>query len=238
MNNQSPYARSNQPGASGPSPKASLAGLVAAAVAVAMVAVAVVVALVLTLGDDGSDDPKADETSQSTDSPTTDDPTTDDPTETPTPDANTIVGSGYAYQLPGGWSDVSDEVGNTGPNKAIDTVAAWGSQFQGSRANFIVNTTTAGASTTPEDLAKEWTASLVKELGTQPEDVAGITVDGQETVGVRFERKNENDVEIVQIAYLAINDGKAYTLGLSTTPAQEADTQDAFDEIVDSWAWN
>lgn len=232
MNNQPPYARPNQPGAPGAAGKASLAGLVAAVVAVALVCTSLVVALVLTLGDDGTDDAAAN-SSQSTESPTE-----DESSDTPTPDANAVVGAGYTYQLPGGWSDVTDDAGGLGADGAIDTVAAWGSRFQGARANFIVTTTTAGSATTPQELQKTWRASLRKELGVRPEVIPSITVDGQEAVGLRFERMNENDVLIVQIAYLAVNDGRAYTLGLSTTPDQESASQVAMDAVVDSWTWN
>lgn len=231
MNNQSPYARASQSGAPSPARKTSLVGLIAAVVAVALVCTSAVVALVLTLGDDGKD--AAATSSQSTESPTE-----DESSGTPTPDANAVVGAGYTYQLPGGWSDVTDDAGGLGTDGAIDTVAAWGSRFQGARANLIVTTTTAGSATTPQELEKTWRASLRKELGAKPEVIPGITVDGEEAVGLRFERMNENDVLIVQIAYLAVNDGRAYTLGLSTTPDQESASQDAMDAVVDSWAWN
>lgn len=235
MSNQSPQGPSSRNGAPQRPGRTPLVGLVAAAAAVALVCAAVVVALVLTLGgDDESDGPKDDTTTA--ESPTTDEPP--DETTTPTPDAHTVVGTGYSYRLPGGWSDVADDLDNVGPGAAVDTVSAWGAQFQNARANFIVTITPASSSETAAGMSKEWKASMRKEIGAKPEDIADVTINGQPAVGIRFERKNDSGVDIVQIAYLVVNDSKAYTLGMSTTPERESDIHDAFGEIVDSWAWD
>ncbi|QIX26025.1 hypothetical protein ncot_04960 [Nocardioides sp. JQ2195] len=222
--------RTDLRGAPGRPSRTPLVALVAAVVAVALVCVAVVVALVLTLGGDDSS-PVADDPSSSVEP-------SDGPSSPRTPDASTVAGVGYSYLLPGGWSDVSDDVEGVGSGDAIDSVSAWGSQFQGARANFIVNVTPAGPSETPEDLADGWKEAMRKELDAQPHDIAGLVIDGQESVGVRFARTNEHGVEIVQVAHLVVNDGKAYTLGMSTTPERESDTDEALAQIVDSWVWS
>lgn len=209
-----------------------LVGMVTAVVAVLMVVTAAVTAVVLTVR--GDDDNQAGTHSSSTTSSSGD--PTDESSAPPTPGKDDVVGKGYFYSLPGGWSDVSDDA--NGSAAAVDSVSAWGAQFQGSRANFIVSIIPAVASSkSVEDLEDTWKNSMRKSLKAKLKDIADITVDGEEAIGIRVERTNENGVDIIQIAYLAVHGDNAYTLGLSTTPDRETDTKAAMESIIDSWSW-
>ena len=55
-------------------------------------------------------------------------------------------------------------------------------------------------------------------------------------VGIRLQTTAQ-DVDVVQVAYLAINDDKIYSIALSTAADTEDVSTDTFQQLLDSWAW-
>lgn len=241
MSNQPPYGAPNQfgmPQGPGQQPKKSNAALIAAIVALVLVVAAVVIALVFTLNkDDDNDSSGSDDQSSKSESTDPESESTDPESESAdVPSDDQISGDGYSYTLSSGWSDRDADLGSA-PD-SVDTVAAWGTKLQGSRANLLVEVADPNGATSPEALKDTWIKNLSQSLDTKPKDTTGITLDGTDAIGVRIERKNENGVDIVQLAYLTVHDGKAYTVGLSTTPDSEGPAKDAFDEMIATWSWS
>lgn len=221
-----------QPGGTNPyeqPPKKSRGPLIAGLVALILVVVGgIIAAIILLSGDDDDSDSKGsdDETSQASESA--------EPSE-----GSTIEGNGYVYTLPERWIDATDEFAEVSPMPSIDTVSAWGETLDNSRANFIVETMVAGSSTTPEDLRESWEATVTNAVGgLTPLPAEELTVDGSEAIGMRFEHeKNSNGVELVQLAYLFVENETAYAVTLSMQSTEEETVTAAFDEIISSWSF-
>lgn len=217
--------------------------MVVAAVVALLVLVGGGAAAVVALSGDDDDDKKDDAKTSESASPTTDDPTedpseepTDEPTDEPTGDGDRVVSDGYSYEIPDEWIDATEELSAAGAPGSIDTVIAWGSQLQSSRANMIVETQAAGGATDPEEMRAQWEATMTQAAGGEaPEAAEGITVDGVDSIGVRFQRDNGAGIEIVQRAYLMISGDTAYAITLSYQPDDDGVVSDTFDEIIDSW---
>lgn len=218
---QTPYG---QPGPYGPPPPArkSPAVLIGVIVLVILLVAGGGLAALLLLSDSDKDDDennKADaRTSESTSAPAGD----------------LVQGNGYSYTLPDGWNDVTDQA--AGAPGAIDTVSAWGDKLEGGRANFIVESGSSGGEDEPEALRDQWVSNMTGSTGGQPQEIPGATIDGENSIGVQFERTNEKDVEIVQTAYLVVRDGKVYSIAISAKIGDD-DAEQAFEEILDSWTW-
>lgn len=159
-------------------------------------------------------------------------PTSALPTMPPDP----LVGSGYAFTLPGAWTDITEEILSGGESGATDKAIAWGQSFEGARANLIIETGFAGGETDPEVIRPTWEANMVGSTGATPVDNGDTTIDGEKAVSVRISRVNENGVAIEQFGYLTIHGGDLYSIILST---QEGDqkARDTYDDIVESWTW-
>ncbi|WP_193608333.1 PT domain-containing protein [Nocardioides lijunqiniae] len=241
---QQPYAAAPGYPASypaGPPPKKSRTGLLVAIGAVALAVVGGVLTVVLlTSGDDDKGDETAtDPTSEATTEPTdepTDEPTaepTEEPTEVP---AGAVEGTGYYFALPEGWTDITAEVLKTEGAAQTDLAVAWGKSFDGARANMIVETAFAGGETDPEVLRSTWQNNMAGATGATPEDNGTTVIDGEDAIGVRIARVNENDVAIEQFGYLTIHDGDLYSIILSTQ-AGDQKSQDFYEQILADWTW-
>ena len=224
-----------QPGPYGPPPTGgkSRGVLIGVVVLVVLLIAGGALAALLLLSD--SDDDKDDDKAGDKASESTSESVSVSPTESASePAGNLIQGNGYSYTLPDGWQDATDEA--QGAPGAIDTVSVWGEQLEGGRANVIVETGTAGGETDPQALREQWVSNMSGSTGEKPQEIPGTTIDGQDAIGVQFERTNENDVEIVQTAYLVVNDGKVFSIALSGKIGDD-DVEQAFEEILDSWTW-
>jgi hypothetical protein len=222
---QNPYAQSpyGQPGPYGPPPPArkSRTALIAGVVLVVLLIAGGGLAALLLLSDSdkGDDNGKADDRTS---------------TSTSAPSADQIHGNGYSYTLPDGWQDATDQA--QGAPGAIDTVSVWGEKLEGGRANFIVESGSSGGEDDPEAIRDQWVSNMTGSTGAEPHEIPGATIDGEETIGVQFERTNERDVEIVQTAYLAVHDGNVYSIAISAKIGDD-DAEQAFEDILDSWTW-
>jgi len=232
--------------AGGGEPPRKKTGLIIGAVVAALVLIGGGIAAAVALTGDDDDDKSAKEETSETVDPTDDatesesespseDPSDDESESPDLPDGDGVSGQGYTYELPEGWIDASDDPSAAG-TPTIDTVIAWGNQLQGSRANMIVETQAAGTATGPEDLKDTWVQTMTRATGgATPEDIDSITVDGQESIGVRFERDNGSGLEIVQIAHLMVNGDTAYAVTLSFQPQDESRVTEIFDDVIASW---
>ena len=73
--------------------------------------------------------------------------------------------------------------------------------------------------------------------GSSPLDYDGITIDGEEAIGAKFERENTAGTPIVQIAYLTVHDGTAYSVILSTQQDKADEALETYDDLLGSWTW-
>lgn len=235
-----PYGSQPFTGQGGEPPKKSRTGLFAIIGVVLLLIIGGAVALVLTLGGDDKDDDKSkdDESSQTTEEPSED--PTDDPSEEPSEDptdggSGEVSGTGYSYDVPSGWTDVTDEMSSQDPR--IDSGITAGSSFQGADANILVEAGSSGGESDPEAARSTLKNNISSSVGATPTDIDNSEIGGAEAIGVRVERTNENGVDIVQIAYLAIQNGNVATVTISSLVEKEKDALAAFEEMSGSWQW-
>lgn len=235
----SPYGQGPQ------QPRRRTGLIIAISVAVVLVAAAFAVTLVVASGDDepgeasstaanptGSTDPT--EPTDSADGTETGSGTPSDPAT-----GDTVEGEGYTFDLPAdGWTDASDEAGQLGGGPTIDTVVVLGESIQLAQSNIIVEALSAGGASEPEDLEGQWKRNLSGGDGATPVDVDDATLDGERAIGVRIDdRVNEAGVPIKQVAYLALHDGRQYSIGLSFPAEGDIVSEDDFQALLDSWRW-
>ncbi len=249
-----PSAYANQPGQGGegygappgqmpphpPSSGGSKTGLIIGLVAAGVLVLAAVVVGVVLLVSGDDEEPVAGGSSESSSAEPSDDSTTeptDEPSEEPTatPDGDRLRGQGYSYELLDGWNDISADVLAGNPPGAIDTVSSWGRSIQKGRANLIVERQSAGTDD-PEDLRESWEANLGTAVGVKPQRGSDQEIDGETALSATLDSVNAQDVSVSQTALLTVVDGAVYSITLSAEDG-DADAQDAFEEILDSWAW-
>lgn len=151
--------------------------------------------------------------------------------------AGTLAGNGYSYTLPNGWSEVTDEALAGNPPGAIDTVSAWGERFNGAPANIIVEVGSAQGTSDPEELRQGWEANMGAVTNSTPKPIDDTTIANETAIGTEIRRSNENGIDIVQIAYLTVHDGNAYSVALSTNAETEDEARSEFEMILNSWSW-
>ncbi len=229
------------PGYPPPPPPKKGTGLVIGAILAALVLIGgAVTAVVLLTGDD---DDKADSSSEKAEDDATDDPTdeptedpsdepTDEPSDDPTIDAGTIAGTNYTYSLPDEqWIDATAAAAQAGT--VVDSVAAWGQELQGSRANVIVE---AGSATGElEDERAGWESNL-NAGGSALERLPDVEIDGEPAYAVQLQGTNDSGTEVFQTVYLTIHQEIVYSIGFSSEPAAD-EAAAGFDVVKASWAW-
>ncbi len=215
---QPPYAGQQQYGAPAPQPRKSRTGLVLGVLALVLVLVGAGIAIALVSGDDGDDDTKdtASEASLSED---------------------TLGGEGYAFSLPKGWNDATEEAKQQDAPGTIDTVAVWGEKLDGSRANVIVEASSGVGDADLESLRSTWESNMSGAAGSAPRDHEGTTIDGEEAIGAKFERDNDSGTAIVQIAYLTVHEDTAYSITLSAKQDDADEATAAYEALLGGWTW-
>jgi hypothetical protein len=207
-------------GAPPPPPKKSRTGLIAALVVlVLLVAGGVVAAVLIAGGDDeknGGDGNGKDETTLS---------------------GEKLSGEGYTYELPKEWKEATDEAKGQDAPGTIDTVSIWGEKLDGSQANVIVEASSGVGDASLDDLRATWESNMSGASGSTPQDYEGTTIDGEDAIGAKFERDNDSGTAIVQIAYLTVHDGTAYSVILSSQADKADEALAAYEDLLGSWAW-
>ena len=243
-----------QHGGQGPQgPRKKRTGLIVAVVAVVLLVAAAFTVTLVVVGNDG-DDKAPDEASSSNPSsqptasdPTASDPTASEPTEPtsePTTQSSTppvaegdIVGDGYAYDLPAaGWKDASSDAKKLADT--IDSAVVLGASINLAQSSIIVEALSAGGAESLEDLEPLWKRNLSSTDNATPVDIADTTIDGERAIGVKIEdRLNNAGDPISQIAYLALHDGRQYSIGLSYPKSGDDVSVEDFKKMLASWTW-
>ena len=148
-----------------------------------------------------------------------------------------LSGQGYTYELAEDWQDATDEAKGQDAPGTIDTVSIWGEKLDGSQANVIVEASSGVGDADLESLRPTWESNMSGASGSTPMDYDGTTIDGEEAIGAKFERDNTAGTAIVQIAYLTVHDGTAYSVILSTQQDKADDAMQAYDDLLGSWTW-
>ena len=218
---QPPYTGQQQYGAPAPQQQKSRTGLIIGIVAIVLVLVGGGIAFALLGGDDDKDsssskDGGKDDTSLS---------------------GEKISGEGYTYGLPEDWQDATDEAKGQDAPGTIDTVSVWGAKLDGSQANVIVEASSGVGDADLDSLRSTWESNMSGASGSTPMDQDGTTIDGEEAIGARFERDNDAGTAIVQIAYLTVHDGTAYSVILSTKEDKADEATKAYEDLLGSWTW-
>ena len=215
---QPPYPGHQQYGAPAPQPKKSRTGLVIGIVAIVLVLAGAGVAFALLGVDDdnGKDSAGKDESTLS---------------------GEKLSGEGYTYELPQDWNEATDEAKGQDAPGTIDTVSIWGEKLDGSQANVIVEASSGVGDADPESLRSTWEKNMSGASGSSPLDYDGTTIDGEEAIGAKFERETTAGTPIVQIAYLTVHDGTAYSVILSTQQDKADEATQAYDDLLGSWTW-
>ena len=148
------------------------------------------------------------------------------------PDAGTVSGTNYTYSLPGEqWLDATADAAAAGT--VVDSVAVWGEQLNGSRANVLVEA--GSAEGTLADQRDSWESNLTAG-GSKLERLPDVTIDGETAYAVQLEGTNSSGTEIFQTVYLTVHQEIVYSIGFSSQPADD-EAEAGFDVIKDSWAW-
>ena len=148
-----------------------------------------------------------------------------------------LSGEGYTYELPKDWNEATDEAKGQDAPGTIDTVSIWGEKLDGSQANVIVEASSGVGDADPESLRSTWEKNMSGASGSTPMEYDGTTIDGEEAIGAKFERDNTSGTAIVQIAYLTVHDGTAYSVILSTQQDKADEAMQAYDDLLGSWTW-
>ncbi len=146
-----------------------------------------------------------------------------------------LEGEGYQYQLPDGWSEITDQVLDDNPDQStIDTASAWGDSVAEGRANVITEV----SSWSYDDLDD---ALLVLKtnlgtLGGTLEELETRTIAGVEAAGLILIRDNDAGISVEQRAYIVKNGDDAVVI-TSSHKADDDGPLEKYEEIYDSWSW-
>jgi hypothetical protein len=211
-------------------------------IVVAVLLVGAAFAVTLVVAGRGDDDPAEATSSRptaATSSPTdeTSTPSATAPSTAPGTAATDVVGDGYGYDLPApGWKDASQDAQRLAPT--IDTAIILGSSIDLSQSSIIVEALSSGSASSVDDLADLWKRNLSSTDNATPVDIAETTIAGERAIGVRIEdRVNNAGIPITQVAYLALHDGRQYSVGLSFPQEGDAISEGDFATMLDSWSW-
>ena len=96
---------------------------------------------------------------------------------------------------------------------------------------------TAGVAVEPEQLAEEWKRNLGGSDGAVPVPIAtSVSTGNGDRVEFR-DRLSTDDLLIDQIVYLALHDGKQYSVALTLPDEGDTVSEDHSATVLDSWTW-
>jgi hypothetical protein len=144
----------------------------------------------------------------------------------------TIEGQGYSYPIPDGWEASGSDV-TTG---VIDTAIQVVEPVDGFRTNMLVEVHAAQGETDVEAIRSTWESNIANAVGGTPEQIDSLAIDGVDAVGIRIET-TQRGTQVVQHAYLVINDDTIYSIALSAGLSSEDDAVGTFQEVLDGWTW-
>jgi PsbP len=145
----------------------------------------------------------------------------------------TIEGSGYTFAIPEGWDDATSDVQRT---TGIDSAVRAEDEDDGFSRNVVIEVQPAAGATDPEQIRAQWQTNIGNAVDATPEPIDGTTIDGEDAVGVRVET-SQQDVDVVQVAYLTIKNGRVYSIALSAHHDVEDSATAEFEQLLGSWSW-
>jgi PsbP len=143
-----------------------------------------------------------------------------------------LEGDGYSYTIPDDWSDQTSETNAEG----IDSVVKANNDDDGFFANVFVEIDAAEGVTDVAEIQEEWATNTAESVNATPESIDDITIDGEDAVGIRLETTAQG-IDVVQVAYLAVKDDKAYSIVLSSNADAEDHATEKLDGLLNSWSW-
>ena len=168
-------------------------------------------------------------------------------------DSDPVEGTGYAYSVPEGWDDVSDqaedqiEVARFSPDTLV--VGAREDDFT-TNVN-VVREGGVPEAVTPQEYAEVSLAGLRDPAAGLPPELAAtverlnptgisrpgeIELDGQEAVAWTYRStQNGRRVRVRQVA--TVMDGAGYTVTLTALPAGYEDGAAGLEQVIESWRW-
>ena len=165
-------------------------------------------------------------------------------------EAEEISGTGYSYEVPGGWEDVSDDAEFEAAGFNSDSVVR-GESSEGFASNINVVRETSLASDIDIDEYTEAGLRLLKEpellTGEAREIFEGIDAkDFSDTTKVELDGADARSTDYsseqggrsLRLRVVsAIDDDTAYNITFTALRSHFEDDVEALDEIVDSWRW-
>jgi len=162
-----------------------------------------------------------------------------DATDQPPGDGAVVVGTGYRYRLPGpGWRDLTAERSQLPGGAALDTAVVLGRSFEVAQSNVVTESLPAAGVTDVEDVAPLFRRNLASDDGAVPRPLADGSLDGERALGFRTERTNDAGLDVVQVSYLAIHDGRQFSVNLTYPATDDEVSLPDFGELTASWTWD
>jgi hypothetical protein len=189
------------------------------------------IGLVLALGGCGSDD---DTTTGSTSASTAS--TAAATAAAPVGGGQTITGTGYRTVVPADWKDGAELTQGTAIKVDRIYASQEGSAF---KANVLVirENPKAIADTKIEDIEEDLRKQAAGAVGAEvPEAEEPTKLDGEDAVRWTLRRK-QGDVDLAQLQLGAIHDGALYSVTLSSAAADEDQSREQFERLIDGWRW-
>lgn len=147
-----------------------------------------------------------------------------------------LEGTGYAYELPEGWNDITSDARANELPKGVDTVSGRGTSFATSGATIIIERFRVKEGTSTADVQTSWEKNLAEEKGLKATYVPSLDIDGEPALGRQIRRALVGGDAILQVAYLVIHKGHGYSIGLNSAEG-DSGAGAAFDQVVSSWLW-
>ena len=146
----------------------------------------------------------------------------------------TIDGDGYFFTIPEGWDDATSAAGGA---QGVDSVVRSDEDDNGFRTNVLVEVQSAQGVTDLEKIRPAWESNIGNAVGAAPQPIDGITIDGEAAAGVRVQTTQQG-TDVVQVAYLTINNDKVYSIALSSHADAADEAAGQFEQLLDSWSWS
>jgi len=181
-------------------------------------------------GDETSQTPTEEATSESSPPEPTDATETTETTDAPA--GGMIDGEGYTYAIPEGWEDVSDDPASAQADSAV-RVSDTGGAFA---ANVNVIVTPGAGVTDIEPLREQFQQQIEGMVDSKVEAVEDITIAGEPAIGQTASRDQSGET-LTFTQYFVAHEENIFAITLTTPEADAANGDAALDSILSSWQW-
>jgi hypothetical protein len=144
--------------------------------------------------------------------------------------ADSIVGDGYSYAIPDGWTEISElpDIADSGVSESgelLDPVAV------------VVSIEPADGAKTPMAVWSETSDAYQADYGRLPTIHTGPKIDGQETVLGRIEVEVPDVGPESHAFYVTRHEGRVYSITVMSATPLTSTAEAAFDDITATWSW-